>query len=129
MNTVLIGAAECAKCCPPHAIAALAGTAVVGFLAGFFAGRRGKAACACKKGAAKKGAAKKGGKPKGDKPAENASPVCCDSLEALFVRKVVNGDNGCEGCGAEETAEQTAQRLCAEEGIEYDADADIAGHK
>ena len=82
-----------------------------------------------KKGAAKKGAAKKGGKPKGDKPAENASPVCCDSLEALFVRKVVNGDNGCEGCGAEETAEQTAQRLCAEEGIEYDADADIAGHK
>ena len=81
------------------------------------------------KGAAKKGAAKKGGKPKGDKPAENASPVCCDSLEALFVRKVVNGDNGCEGCGAEETAEQTAQRLCAEEGIEYDADADIAGHK
>ena len=82
-----------------------------------------------KKGAAKKGAAKKGGKPKGYKPAENASPVCCDSLEALFVRKVVNGDNGCEGCGAEETAEQTARRLCAEEGIEYDADADIAGNK
>ena len=42
MNTVLFGAAECAKCCPPHAIAALAGTAVVGFLAGFFVGRRGK---------------------------------------------------------------------------------------
>ncbi len=82
-----------------------------------------------KKGAAKKGAAKKGGKPKGDKPAENASPVCCSSLEALFVRKVVNGDNGCEGCGAEETAEQTARRLCAEEGIKYDADADIAGNK
>lgn len=99
---------------------------------------------------AKKSAAKKGGKPKAEKPAEDKpaedKPVedkpadaekpadevpdaCCDSLEALFVRKVVNGDNGCEGCGAEETAEQTARRLCAEEGIEYDADADIAGHK
>ena len=67
MNTVLFGAAECAKCCPPHAIAALAGTAVVGFLAGFFVGRRGKAACGCKKGAAQK-------KPQPQQPRRAARP-------------------------------------------------------
>jgi len=54
MNPIMLGAAECAKCCPPHAIVALAGTAVVGFLAGFIVGRRGKAACRCKKDATQK---------------------------------------------------------------------------
>ena len=42
MNTILLGAAECAKSCPPHAIVAMAGTAVVGFIAGFLVGRGGK---------------------------------------------------------------------------------------
>ena len=41
--------APCGKCCPPHAIAALAAALVLGFLIGFFVGRR-KAA----KGTAKK---------------------------------------------------------------------------
>ena len=36
--------------CPPHAIVALAGALAGGFIAGFFVGRRGKTACACKKG-------------------------------------------------------------------------------
>ena len=47
-------AAVPASSCPPHAIVALAGALAGGFIAGFFVGRRGKAACACKKGTAKK---------------------------------------------------------------------------
>ena len=62
MNTVLFGAAECAKCCPPHAIAALAGTAVVGFLAGFFVGRRGNSG-------------KKGPSPKKQQPSQPRRPM------------------------------------------------------
>ncbi len=44
MNLVLFGAATgaCAAKCPPHAIGALVGAAVVSFLIGFFLGRRGK---------------------------------------------------------------------------------------
>ena len=62
MNTILFGAAECAKSCPPHAIAALAGTAVVGFLAGFFVGRRGKSG-------------KKGPGPKKQQPSQPRRPM------------------------------------------------------
>lgn len=48
-SLILFGAAECSKCaCPPHAIAALVGAVVVGFVVGFLCGRRGKKACACK---------------------------------------------------------------------------------
>jgi len=50
MNAILMGAAECAKSCPPtHAIVAMAGSALIGFAAGFLVGRRGKSAA--KKGA------------------------------------------------------------------------------
>ena len=62
MNTILFGAAECAKSCPPHAIAALAGTAVVGFLAGFFVGRCGKSG-------------KKGPGPKKQQPSQPRRPM------------------------------------------------------
>ena len=44
MNTILMLADASAKCkCPPHAIAALAGTFAVGMLAGYFLGRRARA--------------------------------------------------------------------------------------
>ena len=80
MNTVLIGAAECAKCCPPHAIAALAGTAVVGFLAGFFVGRRGKATCGCKKDGAQKKLQSQQPR-RASRPPEPRTPIPAGSVE------------------------------------------------
>ena len=57
--------APCAKCCPPHAIAALAAALLVGFLVGFLVGR----------GKAKKGAAKKPQQPQQKKqPQQRREP-------------------------------------------------------
>ncbi len=73
MNTILVGAAECAKCCPPHAIAALAGAAVIGFLAGFFVGRR---------KAGKKGPPPKKQQPRrAARPPEPRTPIPAGSVE------------------------------------------------
>ena len=51
-SLILFGqaAAECSKCsCPPHAIAALVGAVVVGFVIGFRCGRKGrKSVCGCR---------------------------------------------------------------------------------
>ncbi len=75
MNAIMFGA-ECAKCCPPHAIVALAGTAVVGFLAGFFVGRRGKGG---KKGPAPK---KQNQQPRRQaRPPEPRTPIPAGSVE------------------------------------------------
>ena len=66
--------------CPPHAIVALAGALAGGFIAGFFVGRRGKAACACKKGAAaKKQSSQQPRRPV--RPPEPRTPIPAGSVE------------------------------------------------
>ena len=65
--------------CPPHAIVALAGALAGGFIAGFFVGRRGKAACACKKGAAKKQPAQQ--PRRAVRPPEPRTPIPAGSVE------------------------------------------------
>ena len=72
-------AAVPASSCPPHAIVALAGALAGGFIAGFFVGRRGKAACACKKGTAKKQAAQQPRRPV--RPPEPRTPIPAGSVE------------------------------------------------
>ena len=66
--------------CPTHAIVALAGALAGGFIAGFFVGRRGKAACACKKGAAaKKQSSQQPRRPV--RPPEPRTPIPAGSVE------------------------------------------------
>ena len=65
--------------CPPHAIVALAGALAGGFIAGFFVGRRGKAACACKKGADKKQPAQL--PRRAVRPPEPRTPIPAGSVE------------------------------------------------
>ena len=78
MNTILLGAAECAKCCPPHAIVAMAGTAVIGFVAGFVIGRRGKSGRKTPPPAAKKPSAQPR---RPARPSEPRAPIPAGSVE------------------------------------------------
>jgi len=76
-------ATSCNSCtkCPTHAIAALAGALVVGFLIGYFTGRRGKKSGCCRGG-------KGGAKPQQPRPpreprpaAEPRQPIPAGSVE------------------------------------------------
>ena len=73
MSTLMM-AADCAAKCPPHAIAALAGALVVGFLAGRFSVRKGKCSCAKKSAVA--------AKPRREaRPTETRAPIPAGSVE------------------------------------------------
>ena len=78
MSSILLGAAECAKCCPPHAVAAMAGTAVIGFLAGYLVGRRGKGG---KKGPAQKKQSPQAQPRRPARPPEPRTPIPAGSVE------------------------------------------------
>ena len=66
--------------CPPHAIVALAGAVAVGFIAGFFTGRRGMSAG--KKGAASKKQAQAAQQPRrAIRPSEPRVPIPAGSVE------------------------------------------------
>ena len=75
ISEILFAAAQCGKNCPPHAIAALAGTAAVAFTAGFLIGR--------KSGAPKKPSAKRmpAARRPADRPAEPRQPIPSGSVE------------------------------------------------
>ena len=88
MSSLILFAADAAKTCPlsgckcpPHAIAALAGALVVGFLIGFFVGRRGAA-----KGGAKKPQQQQKKQPvrRDPRPVTSRPPIPAGSVE-LYV--------------------------------------------
>ena len=79
-SMVLFAAGECAakSCCPKHAIAALAGALVVGWLVGFVMGRRGRA-CAC--GKKQQPQQQKRTERREARPAEPRQPIPAGSVE------------------------------------------------
>ena len=78
MNEMMIGAA-CAKCCPPHAIAALAAAALIGFAGGFFVGKRRNGATATKKPSAPQ--RKQPQQRREPRSAESRQPIPAGSVE------------------------------------------------